>query len=121
MQLQKKAFTKWANFYLGMRKIKIDNLYTDLADGVALINLLEVIGGSSLGYKYNKKPRVRSVAGVRSSWMTHPHSSQMRIQKLENVSMAFKYLEKKGVRMLNTGPNDVVDGNQKIILGLMWT
>ena len=45
----------------------------------------------------------------------------MRIQQLENVGFAFKYLDKKGVQLLNLGPNDVVDGNRKIILALLWT
>jgi len=59
VRLQKKAFTKWANVYLGMRKMSITDLYTDLASGVALINMLEVIGGESVCRKYTKKPKVR--------------------------------------------------------------
>lgn len=102
VQVQKKGFTKWANVYLGMRRMHIEDLYTDLATGVALINLLEVIGQEKIGKKYTKNPK-------------------MRIQRLENIGIAFRYLTKKGITLTNTSPNDVVDGNGKIILGLMWT
>ena len=40
---QKKAFTRWMNAKLEDRGINIQDLYTDLRDGVALYNLLEVL------------------------------------------------------------------------------
>jgi actinin alpha len=45
----------------------------------------------------------------------------MRIQKLENLTLAFTFLQKKNVNLTNIGSSDILDGNQKIILGLMWT
>lgn len=64
MRLQAKAFQKWVNVYLGMRKMHITNLYKDLSSGVALINLLEVLGGEKVCRKYNKRPKVRWWAGI---------------------------------------------------------
>jgi actinin alpha 1/4 len=45
----------------------------------------------------------------------------MRIQKMENLNMAFAFLQKKNVNLTNLGSSDILDGNQKLILGLMWT
>lgn len=59
--MQKKGFTKWANVYLGMRKRRIEDLYTDFNDGVNLIHLLEVIGQEPIGRKWVAKPKVRRV------------------------------------------------------------
>lgn len=100
---QKKAFTRWANVYLRMKKRKIDNIYEDLGDGLNLITLLEVIGEEEkLPTRYHANPK-------------------MRIHKLENLKAAFDYMKSKGLMMTNMGPTDVADGNSKIILGLMWT
>lgn len=50
------AFTRWCNTYLVERMLKVDNLATDLHDGVNLVNLLEII--SSKQIKYNKQPKL---------------------------------------------------------------
>lgn len=31
------------------------------------------------------------------------------------------YLHKKGLQLTNIGSSDIVDGNSKLLLGLMWT
>lgn len=103
VEAQKKAFTRWANVYLRMKKCKIENLYEDFGDGLNLIMLLEVIGDEDVfPKKYNKNPK-------------------MRIHKSENIGTAFKYMADKGLTFTNCGPSDVLDGNGKIILGMMWT
>lgn len=45
----------------------------------------------------------------------------MRIQMMENLNFAFTYLQNRGVNLTNIGSSDILDGNQKLILGLMWT
>lgn len=40
---QKKAFTKWINAKLEGRGLQVEDLFTDLRDGVVLYNLLEVL------------------------------------------------------------------------------
>lgn len=45
----------------------------------------------------------------------------MRIQKMENLNFVFAYLREKNINLTNIGSADILDGNQKIILGLMWT
>lgn len=45
----------------------------------------------------------------------------MRIQKMENLNFVFAFLQSKNVNVTNIGSADILDGNQKLILGLMWT
>ena len=45
----------------------------------------------------------------------------MRIHALENVQRAIDFLHEKRVPLENIGNHDVVDGNHRIILGLIWT
>jgi len=100
--VQKRIFTRWANAYLKTRKMHIDELTTDLADGLVLINLTEILLHTKIGRKYKKEPK-------------------MRIHRMENLKTCFEWFEKIGMKLTNMGPADVCDGNEKIILGLMWT
>ncbi|KAF7298852.1 putative actin cross-linking [Mycena indigotica] len=77
------------------------SLVRDLSDGVRLIQLMEIMGDVNLG-RYNKSPR-------------------MRVQKAENVSKALDFITSRGVKLMNIGPEDIVDGNIKLILGMIWT
>jgi filamin len=101
VEIQKKTFTRWANTFLKERLLKVDDLGKDLADGVLLINLLEIISGKTLG-KYNKQPKIR----------TH---------QLENNMFALDFLKKEGIKLVNIANEDIVDCKLKLILGLIWT
>ncbi|KAG6878508.1 hypothetical protein C0993_005438 [Termitomyces sp. T159_Od127] len=59
------------------------------------------MGDTSLG-RYNKNPR-------------------MRVQKAENVNKALEFITSRGVKLTNIGPEDIIDGNLKLILGMIWT
>jgi len=41
--IQQKTFTRWCNDYLSERGMHIDDLSKDLSNGLALINLMEVL------------------------------------------------------------------------------
>lgn len=43
------------------------------------------------------------------------------MQRFENVNKALDFVKSRGIQMTNIGAEDVVDGNRKIILGLIWT
>lgn len=45
----------------------------------------------------------------------------MRIHRLENVSKALRFLCAHGAHMENLGAQDIVDGNPRLTLGLIWT
>lgn len=68
---------------------------------VLLIHLLECLSGESLG-RYAAKPK-------------------LRVQRFENANLALNFIKLRGIQMTNIGAEDVVDGNRKIILGLIWT
>ena len=44
----------------------------------------------------------------------------MRIHCLENVEKSLAFLDKLNVHLENIGAHDIVDGNSRIILGLIW-
>ncbi|EIM86004.1 uncharacterized protein STEHIDRAFT_98331 [Stereum hirsutum FP-91666 SS1] len=77
------------------------SLVKDLSDGVRLIQLMEIMGDTTLG-RYNRNPR-------------------MRVQKAENVNKALEFITSRGVKLTNIGPEDIMDGNLKLILGMIWT
>ncbi|WAQ88391.1 hypothetical protein PtA15_9A518 [Puccinia triticina] len=100
--VQARTFCKWLNAKLDVRKVApMSNLSQDLSDGTNLIQLMEIMGDASLG-RYNRTPR-------------------MRVQKAENVNKALQFIQSRGVTLTNIGPEDVIDGNLKLILGLIWT
>ncbi|KAJ1551036.1 hypothetical protein HK096_003533 [Nowakowskiella sp. JEL0078] len=96
------AFTNWINNKLKLKEVvPIADLRTELSSGEKLIQLLEIIGDESLG-RYNKNPK-------------------LRIQKVENMNTALAFIKRRGVNLTNIGAEDIVDSNQKLILGLIWT
>ncbi|XP_039503474.1 spectrin beta chain, non-erythrocytic 4-like isoform X2 [Pimephales promelas] len=98
--VQKKTFTKWVNSHLSRVSCRISDLYNDLRDGYMLIRLLEVLSGEML-------PR--------------PTRGRMRIHCLENVDKALQFLKEQRVHLENVGSHDIVDGNHRLTLGLLWT
>uniref|UniRef100_A0A3B5R3D9 Spectrin beta chain n=1 Tax=Xiphophorus maculatus TaxID=8083 RepID=A0A3B5R3D9_XIPMA len=98
--VQKKTFTKWVNSHLARVSCRISDLYNDLRDGYMLTRLLEVLSGELL-------PR--------------PTRGRMRIHSLENVDKALQFLKEQRVHLENVGSHDIVDGNHRLTLGLIWT
>ncbi|XP_062560998.1 spectrin beta chain, non-erythrocytic 5 isoform X2 [Armigeres subalbatus] len=99
LHIQKKTFTKWMNSFLAKAKMEVDDLFIDLADGIKLLKLLEIISGEKLG---------------------KPNSGRMRVHKIENVNKSLAFLHTK-VRLESIGAEDIVDHNPRLILGLIWT
>nr|XP_031845072.1 dystonin isoform X30 [Nomia melanderi] len=123
--IQKKTFTKWVNKHLKKhwKYVKtytclhvcvlvnnqpccsptasrhVGDLFEDLRDGHNLISLLEVLSGEHL-------PRERG---------------RMRFHMLQNVQMALDFLRYKKIKLVNIRAEDIVDGNPKLTLGLIWT
>ncbi|KAM3467463.1 hypothetical protein NHJ13051_008922 [Beauveria bassiana] len=99
--VQQKTFTKWLNAKLIQRDLEVKDIVQDMSDGVLLIHLLECLSNESLG-RYASKPK-------------------LRVQKFENANLALDFIRSRGVQMTNIGAEDIVDGNRKIVLGLIWT
>ncbi|KAF2719883.1 alpha-actinin-2 [Polychaeton citri CBS 116435] len=101
VKVQEKTFGKWLNTKLVKRDIAVTDLVTDLSDGVVLIHLLEILSNDSLG-RYAARPK-------------------LRVQKFENANIALDFIKARKIQLTNIGAEDIVDGNRKIILGLIWT
>lgn len=43
------------------------------------------------------------------------------MQRFENVNIGLDFIKSRKIQLTNIGAEDVVDGNRKIILGLIWT
>lgn len=82
--IQKNVFTRWCNERLKVVQVTVEELQTDLSDGVRLILLVQVLSQKKVG-RYNKKPRIHA-------------------QKMENVQLALDLLMKKEkIRLVNIG------------------
>lgn len=83
--------------------MKIDNLLTDLADGIALINLYEVISEESLG-PYKKNPK-------------------MKIEQIQNLKIVLtevnKFIGSVGIKLQYSG-DSINKGEKRDILGMIW-
>ncbi|EYB85858.1 hypothetical protein Y032_0289g1498 [Ancylostoma ceylanicum] len=97
--IQKKTFTKWVNKHLAKAGCKVDDLFVDLRDGFSLITLLEVLTGERL-------PR---------------ENGYTRFHRIQNVQYCLDFLKKKSIKLVNIRPEDIVEGNGKLTLGLIWT
>lgn len=101
-RIQQNTFTRWANEHLKTVNKYIACLEADLSDGIRLLALVEVLSGKKLP-RYNARPT-------------------MKAQKLNNVDIALRFLnDEEKVKLVNISSSDIVDGNLKLILGLMWT
>lgn len=45
----------------------------------------------------------------------------MRFHKIANVNKALDFIASKGVKLVSIGAEEIVDGNVKMTLGLIWT
>ena len=97
--MQKKTFAKWINSQLA--KIKgqlVRDLFVDLRDGTALLKLLEILTGAELKKEVGR----------------------MKVHHMGNVNIVLQTLRDHGVRITSINANDIVEGNAKLTLGLVW-
>eukprot|EP01104_Vermistella_antarctica_P002503 TRINITY_DN12740_c0_g1_i1.p1 TRINITY_DN12740_c0_g1~~TRINITY_DN12740_c0_g1_i1.p1 ORF type:complete len:898 (+),score=381.01 TRINITY_DN12740_c0_g1_i1:140-2833(+) len=100
--VQIKAFKSWLNGHLKQSGRVVEDLNTDLCDGVALCIFLETSTGKRLP-RWDKTPKIE-------------------IQRIQNLSIAINFIMRDlGVRLVGIGPEDFSQGNLKLILGLLWS
>lgn len=79
---------------------QITEIEVDFHDGLLLMALLEVISGERL-------PK--------------PEKGRLRFHKIANVNKALEFVAGKGVKLVSIGAEEIVDGNLKMTLGMIWT
>ncbi|XP_032882746.1 alpha-actinin-1 isoform X5 [Amblyraja radiata] len=97
---QRKTFTAWCNSHLRKADTQIVSIEEDFRDGLKLMLLLEVISGERLA---------------------KPERGKMRVHKISNVNKALDFIAGKGVKLVSIGAEEIVDGNAKMTLGMIWT
>jgi len=101
-RIQQKTFTKWVNSHMTKRGLTVTDLVEDFKDGLKLVSFFEIISNKDIGAKYERKPR-------------------MRIQMIQNISTALKFLAEQKVKLISISAEDIADGNLKLVLGMIWT
>ncbi|CAF0868212.1 unnamed protein product, partial [Didymodactylos carnosus] len=97
--IQISSFLKFVNYHISKRGQEIHDISKDLSNGQILIDLIEILSS-------NKLPREKG--------RTYFHS-------MRNVQIVLNYLKlDKNLTHLNICPKDVVSGNIKQILALLW-
>lgn len=97
---QRKTFTAWCNSHLRKADTQIENIEEDFRNGLKLMLLLEVISSETL-------PK--------------PDRGKMRFHRIANVNKALDFIASKDVKLVSIGAEEIVDGNVKMTLGLIWT
>ncbi|NXW19268.1 UTRO protein, partial [Circaetus pectoralis] len=85
--------------FLQSGKPPVKDMFTDLKDGRKLLDLLEGLTGKPL-------PKERG---------------STRVHALNNVNRVLQVLHQNNVELVNIGGTDIVDGNHKLTLGLLWS
>ncbi|XP_073688386.1 filamin-C isoform X2 [Garra rufa] len=101
-KIQQNTFTRWCNEHLKCVNKTVTDLQKDLGDGLKLISLLEVLSQKKMYRKHHVRPNFRQM-------------------KLENVSVALEFLDRERIKLVSIDSKAIVDGNLKLILGLIWT
>ncbi|CAG5127218.1 unnamed protein product, partial [Candidula unifasciata] len=100
IEIQKNTFMNWVNLQLLGSGLTVSDFETDFDDGVRLCTLVASLQNRKIG-RVIKNP-------------VNQH------QRLENVTLALKAIAEDNVRLVNIGSEDIVNGSQKLILGLIW-
>ncbi|CAD5125182.1 DgyrCDS13424 [Dimorphilus gyrociliatus] len=104
LRIQVTTFSNWVNEQLRINSADesflVQNLEKDLCNGVRLCELVSFLTRGKIG-RIVKRPN-------------NQH------QKLENVTLALRAITRDGVKLVNIGSEDVVNGNVKLILALIW-
>eukprot|EP00455_Lapot_gusevi_P043400 TRINITY_DN5278_c0_g1_i2.p1 TRINITY_DN5278_c0_g1~~TRINITY_DN5278_c0_g1_i2.p1 ORF type:complete len:430 (-),score=120.53 TRINITY_DN5278_c0_g1_i2:114-1346(-) len=95
---ESEALVAWANSVLKARHLEA-HILADFSDGVLLVNLLEIAFNAKLG-RYEQQP-------------------QQVFQKLNNVYIAFEFMQRNGMPLLSIDCNDIVQQKPKQTLNVL--
>eukprot|EP01090_Pellita_catalonica_P021124 TRINITY_DN7829_c0_g1_i1.p1 TRINITY_DN7829_c0_g1~~TRINITY_DN7829_c0_g1_i1.p1 ORF type:complete len:1416 (-),score=265.14 TRINITY_DN7829_c0_g1_i1:772-5019(-) len=96
-----RAFTNWMDYHLAKRDYFLQNLETDLTDGVLLVNLLELLSGKKLG-------------------QLNDNVDMTLNQRMHNLQLVISFLDSINLNPGKLTAEDLLDGNVDLILSLLW-
>ncbi|KAK8892247.1 hypothetical protein M9Y10_029470 [Tritrichomonas musculus] len=101
---QIKVFSKWVSSNLSQSRsnIKVDDVTKDIKDGVALVELSQILVGKSAPIDYDLSPKKND-------------------DMIQNCDLAIDMLTKDGVHLNGISGKEVNENKEKFILGLIWT
>ncbi|KAL9699468.1 hypothetical protein quinque_002909 [Culex quinquefasciatus] len=102
VEIQANTFKNWVNEHLRESGMQVTDFHDDFCDGTYLCALVEGL---------QKRP-------LKPSWNKRPANQH---HYLENATTALNAIEADGVKLVNIGNVDIVNGNVKLILGLIWS
>lgn len=126
--------------HLASREESIDHVSRDLATGVKLCSLVEILSGKGLPRRYVCGCKVRAVLRCSSTLRVQNKNPKFSVHKMENVNLVLRFLMDEGVRLPGTGAEgvsrmrmrvvagglsaatytDIVEQNLNMTLGLVW-
>jgi len=99
MSQHQQVLISWVNSHLSLRNMVIYDLHKDICNGVAFINLLEILSGKTVK-EYHRKPTTVQ-------------------QMLQNCDLVIKFLLKLEIQV-QARPKDFYNGNMAIIFGALY-
>lgn len=101
--IQKNTFTNWINEQLKNEGENVEDIRSDMTDGVKLIKLINAL----------QQPQPK----ISRRFFRNPINQH---QCLENLTLALDAIRADGIKLVNIGNTDIANGNLKLILGLIW-
>ncbi|KAJ1392513.1 EF-hand domain pair [Sesbania bispinosa] len=98
---EERCFRLWINS-LGISTY-VNNLFEDVRNGWILLEVLDKIFPGSVNWKQATRPPIR-----------------MPFRKVENCNQVIKIGKQLRFSLVNVAGNDIVQGNKKLILALLW-
>lgn len=101
--LQRKIFSRWVGSKLASRRIEIHDCVSDL-NGYVVAQLAEILSETDF-------PKMKQIK----------KAPKLRAQKLDGANLALQFLYKLKIEMeLKPSPENIIDQDEKLILGLIW-
>ncbi|XP_047334679.1 fimbrin-1-like [Impatiens glandulifera] len=98
---EERCFRLWINT-LGIASY-VNNLFEDVRNGWILLEVLDKISPETVNWKQATKPPIK-----------------MPFRKVENCNQVIKIGKQLKFSLVNVAGNDIVHGNQKLILAFLW-
>ncbi|KAI6653350.1 Filamin-A-like [Oopsacas minuta] len=104
-EIQSNTFKNWSNYIIKDQtdEVKVNDLLMDFSTGVNLVELINHLAHPRGIKDYVKKPKTE-------------------FQKLDNLYKALNFIQKdEGIKLVGIGAEDLKEGKEKPIMGLIWT